>query len=354
MSDETAAGPAGPEQEPVAPQHAQRLMQLISGYWMTQTVRAVAELSLADHAADGAATAAEMARREGADGEATFRLLRTATALGLFTDDGQGRFTPTPLGALLRRGVPGSLREMAMVQGAPFHWQAWGVLPQAVRQGHSAVHAALGLPPGQSAFAYFDEHTDEGALFAAAMANVTGVVQQDIVAAVDTTGVSLAVDVGGSTGALVLAMMQADPALRGAVLELAHLTDEAERQARKAGVGDRFTAVQGDFFQEVPAADLYLLKTVLHDWDDAECLTILRNCRKAALPGARMIVVELVVGKPGEPGIGALVDLNMLATTSGRERDLDEYDALFEATGWRRTSLTRTRSPQVVQELIAV
>ncbi|WP_416960423.1 methyltransferase [Streptomyces sp. Agncl-13] len=351
MSEEEVVGAVG---EAELAQNAMRMLEMISGYWVTQILRATAELSLPDHVAAGAATPEEIAKREGSDPRTTYRLLRAAASLGLFADAGDGRFSVTPMGGLLRKGAPGSLREMAIVQGAPFHWQTWGALPDAVRKGGTQMQAALGLAEGDTVFDYFGKHPEEGGLFAASMANATGMVIDDVSAAVDLDGVSVAVDVGGSTGALVHTLMKTRPELAGMVLDMPHVVDSAVQAAGEAGVLDRFTAVPGDFFEDVPAADLYLLKMVLHDWDDAQCLTILRNCRASAKPGARAVVVESVVDKVGEPGFGALLDINMLAATHGQERDFAEFDALYAASGWQRVSTKPTRTPQFIQELVAV
>lgn len=144
------------------------------------------------------------------------------------------------------------------------------------------------------------------------------------------------------------------PGLQGTVVDLPHVRDSAVEAAKEAGVADRFTAVAGDFFKEVPGADLFLLKQILHDWDDESCLTILRNCRSAAKPGARAVVVESVVGGVGEPSFGALLGMNMVVAAEGQERGFEQFDALYAATGWRRVSTKPTRSPQFVQELEAI
>jgi hypothetical protein len=355
MQDE-AVGPGGGSAETAHP--AMALMEMICGYWVTQTLRTVAELSLADHIAAGAATAEEIARLEGSDPAATRRLLRAAASLGLFRDAGDGRFAVTGLGDLLRTQAPGSFREMAILQGSPLHWQSWSVLPDAVRSGHSQTRTALGLAKDENGFDYLATHPGEAALFAAAMASATAAVTDTVTATVDLDHVFVAVDVGGSTGALVQALMTHQPRLTGMVLELPHVIDSALHAAGKAGLTDRFTAVAGDFFQEVPAADLYLLKMILHDFSDTDCMTILRNCRASAKPGARALVIESVTGatgRPGtQPGFAALQDLNMLAVTGGQERSIEAFDALYAATGWHRVNLTPTGTPHLIQELTAI
>jgi hypothetical protein len=333
--------------------NANTMLEMITSYWVTQTLRAVCDLRITDHLADGATTPAEVAEREGSDPSTTFRLMRAAASIGIlgFAD---GTFTVTELGSLLRAGAPGSLRDMALVMGAPLHWQTWGCLPEAVRRGRNQLPAAFGLPEDASGFDYFATHPEEGALFSAAMSNATDMITEDVATMIELTGVSSAVDVGGAHGALVLTMMRNNPELRGIVLDRTEVVPGAEQAARDAGLADRFTAVGGDFFAEVPAADLYLLKMILHDWNDEDCVRILGNCRASAKPGTRAIVVESLVEPVGEPGFAALLDLNMLAGTNGRERDLAEFDALYAKTGWRRGSQRQTRTAHVIQELTAI
>jgi hypothetical protein len=144
------------------------------------------------------------------------------------------------------------------------------------------------------------------------------------------------VDVGGADGQFILELMAANPGLRGQVLDLPHAVEGARREAEKRGLSDRFSAVAGDFFAAVPAADLYLLKTVLHDWQDDQATSILRSCRSAVHDGGRALVVETVIGEIGKPDFATLSDMGMLCVTGGIERDLEEFDALFAASGWRR------------------
>jgi hypothetical protein len=148
--------------------------------------------------------------------------------------------------------------------------------------------------------------------------------------------------------------MQAHPDIEGLVFDLPHVVAGAQKAAEKAGVSDRFSAVAGNFFEGVPEADYYLLKWILHDWTDEQCRTILSNCRKAATPGARALVIEALVGQVGKPDPVALLDMNMLVVTDGRERGMDELDALFSATGWKRAAVSSTRSLYSLIELEAL
>lgn len=336
-----------------APEEAnakQLLLGMLTGHWVTQIISAAAELSVPDHLAAGARTAQDVAARAGSDPAATFRLMRACASLGLLRPVGDDGFAVTPMGDLLRTDVPLSMRDAALVQGGHSTWQCWGRLTDAVRTGRNQMTEALGM----SQFDYFAQHPREGEAFAAAMAGITALVVEEAVALIDTAGVEMAVDVGGANGTLVQALLLARPELRGAVLELPHAVAGALRQAEQAGLTDRFTATAGDFFAEVPPADLYLLKWILHDWDDKACRTILRTCRAAARPGGRAVVIEVLLGEVGTPNHGALQDINMLCVTEGRERELAEYDALFAATGWRRTAVHPTRSPYSIIDLTAV
>jgi hypothetical protein len=311
------------------------LLGMIHGYWISQVVRAAADLRLADHLADGPRSAQDVAGLESSDPHATYRLMRTCAALGLLSRDEDERFALTPTGALLQSGVPGSLRDHALAFGAPGHWLPWGQLPEAVRKGGTQAPAVL----GNDLFEYLAEHPEEEAQFAASMEALTGSLATDAARVIDVSGVSLAVDVGGGTGVLVRELMRANGGLHGLVLDLPQAAAAARQAADADGLGTRFSAVAGDFFAAVPDADLYLLKAVLHDWDDDSCVRILRNCRAAARPGARLIVIENVIRDLARDRFATLLDMNMLAVTSGQERDLAGYDELFDASGWQRTAV---------------
>jgi hypothetical protein len=327
------AGEAGPSDR-----DRLKLLGMIHGYWISQVVRAAADLRLADHLADGPLSAAEVAARESSDPATTYRLMRACAGLGLLSYDGQlpgARFGLTPFGSMLRAGADGSLRDTALVFGAPSHWLPWGQLPEAVRAGGTQASSVLGA----GLFDYLASQPEEAAQFAGSMAEITATNALDAASVVDTAGVSLAVDVGGATGEVVRSLMRANPELRGMVLDLPQSAEAARQAADQDGLGERFSAVPGDFFAEVPAADLYLLKAILHDWDDASCVRILRNCRDAARPGARLLVIENVILDPARDRFAALLDMNMLAVSTGQERELPAYDELFAASGWKRTAI---------------
>ncbi|MFB9902325.1 methyltransferase [Allokutzneria oryzae] len=335
---------------PAGPPPQARMMSMITGYWVTQIVHAVAELRIADHLADGPRTAAELAELTGSDPDAMFRLLRACASLELASGDEEGRFGTTPLLATLLEGAPHSLRDIAIVHGSPGHWLSWGKFPDAVRAGAPQTRAALGM----DIWEHFVANAAEGERFSNSMTELTAGLSEEIAQLLDTTGVGVAVDVGGANGALLHALMRSDDAMRGVVVDLPSVEETAIAEAEKAGMRDRVTVIGGSFFDPIPNGDLFLLKAVMHNWDDESCVRILANCREALNPGGRVVVVEMPLGPIGEPGFAPLLDLNMLAVVPGRERDLAHYDALFAAAGLHRTKVTPTRSPQSLIEAVAM
>lgn len=329
----------------------ERMMAMVTGFWVTQTVRAAAVYRLADHLAAGTNTAGAIARAEETDPDATRRLMRACASLGLMTsEDGGEHYSATPLLSTLSKDDPNSLRGFAISQAAPGHWLPWGLLPEAVRTGQFQVSAAHGET---TVFDYFAKNLDEAALFTESMSNLSRSVARDVAEVLDTKGVSLAFDLGGASGEVIRGLLKANPDLRGGVFDLPHIVPDAEAAAEADGLSARFTTVGGDFFEKVPAADLYILKWIMHDWDDDDCVRILKNCRAALREGGRVVVVDLLVPEIGVPALAPLMDMNMLGMTGGRERETAEFDALFAAAGLRRTKVTPAGDYAVIEAVPA-
>ena len=325
-----------------------QMIGFIMGYFQTQIAGAIANYSIADHLAKGSATAGEIAAQEGIDPQATFRLLRACASLGLVTYDGD-RFTATPLLGTLRRDVPGSLHSLAVAWVAPGHWQPWGRFTSALRTSAPQTFTAL----GGSLWDYYKQQPEEGAAFTHAMHGFTSGLVNDVVQALDTSNVKLAADIGGASGTLLHGLMAANPHLHGIVVDLPDVVGSAEAAARELGLSNRSTAVPSNFFEHVPTADLYLLKHVLHDWNDDEAVSILKRCRESIQPGGKVVVIEILLGEMGEPALGPLMDLNMMIMCTGRERTLDEYRGLIEKAGFRFSKVKPIRSPMVLIEATA-
>ncbi|MFC3994907.1 methyltransferase [Nocardiopsis sediminis] len=327
-----------------------RMIQMMTGYWVTQVVRTAAELRLADHLYPDGATAAQVAEAESLDAGHTFRFLRACASLGLVGSTDGRRFTATSLLDTLRTDNPGSLRDLALWGGAESHWLPWGRLADTIRAGSTQAEAALGAP----FFDWLSGEPGEAEVFTGAMTAMTRNLAHHLVDVIDLKGATTAVDVGGAGGNLVQTLMQKHPSLAGIVLDLPHVGVDADASAAHLGVADRFTFVGGDFFDKVPSGDVHLLKFVLHDWDDDACVRILRNCRESLEPGGRVLVMELLVGEVGTPGLAPMMDLNMMALLTGRERSADEFAALFERAGLKLADVTPSASAVSVLEATPV
>jgi hypothetical protein len=329
----------------------QEMMDLILGYWATQTIRAIADLSLADHLADGSLTAAEIAGQEGTSVDSTFRLLRAGVGLGLVTADADERFYGTERLDTLRKDAPRSLRPIVLSFNDPELWQRWNGFVASIRNedGHNSgsVESAL--------YNDFAQNPEDGERFSAAMASATSFWSHNIAGVIDTTQVQCVVDIGGANGTLVRLLQQANPALRAVIFDRPAVASWAWVDIARSGFSDRTDVVGGDFFKSVPPGDLYLLKFILHNWGDQQCIEILRQCRQAALPGARIAIIEFIVGDLADPGrLATLDDTAMLAVLGGRSRSLDEFDGLLTAAGLRCTAVRPTTFPQSVIEAIVV
>lgn len=329
-----------------AAQDYERMMGMVTGFWVTQTVRAAALYNFADHLAAGTDTAEAIAEAESTDPDATRRLMRTCASLGLMTSEDGHHFTATPLLSTLQQDDPHSLRYFAISQSAPGHWLPWGRFPEAVRTG---LHQVTAAHEEANIFDYFSKHLEEASFFTESMSNLSRAAALGIAAVLDTKGIGFALDVGGAGGDVIRAMMRANPELNGGVFDLPHIVPAAEEAAKAEGLEGRFSTFDGDFFESVPAADLYVLKYIMHDWDDASCVRILQNCRASLVEGGRIAVVDLLVGEIGKPGLAPLMDMNMLDMTGGRERQIDEFDALFTAAGLRRVSVKTAGAFAVIE-----
>lgn len=327
------------------------MITMVTGFWVSQIVRAAATFNVADHLTAGNDTAEGIAAAESTDLDATRRLIRTCASLGLVTSADGVHFTGTSLLSTLRGDDPNSLRGMALAQAAPGHWLTWGRFPDAVRSGDRQIKAAH--RDSETIFDYFAAHLDEARHFTESMSNLSAAAAIEIAKVIDTHDVDYALDIGGANGEVLRAMMCANPDLRGGVFDLPHVVPDAAAAARKDGLQDRFTAVGGDFFESVPPSDLYVLKCILHDWEDESCIRILKNCRASLQEGGRVVAIDYLVGELGTPGLPALMDMNMLIMTGGKERSIDEFDELFEAAGLCRTSVGQG-GPFAVVETVAI
>jgi SAM-dependent methyltransferase len=319
------------------------MFQMITGYWISQAIGALATHKIVDHLPG---TPADLAKKIGLDEAALARLLRTSASVGILREE-SGRYSATPIGDTLRSDVPGSMRDFAIAQTAPGHWLPWGAFPDAIRTGTRQTTATLGM----EIFDHYAAHPTEGAAFSGAMNSLSMMVASEVARVVDAKSASRVVDIGGAAGTLVLAMLNANPHLSGVLLDLPHVVKESKAKVESA-IGSRCEIVGGDFFSSVPEADIHLLKQVIHDWDDEKSRTILKNCARSLRKGGRVVLIEMIVPADGQPSPAHLMDLNMLVMLPGRERTLDEYTHLLEDAGLKLERVCETRSPFQVIEAI--
>jgi hypothetical protein len=314
---------------------------LITGCWSAQVIHAAVTLGIADRFGAGPMSGAEVAHAAGTHPRATFRLLRAMAALGLCTDLGAGRFELTESGRFLRTDSPSSLAALARHWGTRT-WAALAHLPQTVRTGAAWAHG------GREGFLSMAQRPEEAAVLNRSMVEQTLQVADAIAQAYDFSAFRRVIDLGGGYGALISVLLRAYPHLEGASADLAYMEPEATAFLRASGVGERARFVATDFFQSVPAgADCYLLKYIIHDWDDDDCVTILRNVRSAG-SGAVVLIVERIVPERIEQArehTGVVCgDINMMVATGGVERTEKEYRRLLESAGFEPIRIVPTRS----------
>jgi hypothetical protein len=316
-------------------------LRALGGFRLSRAVWLAARLRLADVIGDGAASAGELAAAGGTDTDAVERLMKALAAFGVFRCEPDGRFRQTPASEVLRSDHPRSQRAWieCLLGGEMF--EAWGAIESSVRTGRPAFDARHGA----SWVEYYREHPDAAALFAEAMSATTNAFEAALLAADAFPSFWLAVDVGGSAGTLLRRLLERHPDARGVLFDLPDVIERLEAE-RTDDLDGRLTTASGDFFQRVPeGGDLYLLKFILHDWDDERAVAILRRVREAVAPDGRIAVVETVLPDTPTEHPGWLFDLNMLTVTGGRERTAGAFAALLADAGCRVERVTPTASP---------
>jgi SAM-dependent methyltransferase len=324
------------------------LLQLIVGKWAMQAVYVAAELGIADRLKDGARGSTDIARECATDPDATYRLMRALSNVGVLEEREGRSFALTPVGEFLRADVPGSLRGYCRFVGYQPTWTAWGETLHSVRTGEPAVDHIF----GENLFDWYTKHLDESAIFDDAMTSLSMLESGAVTSGFDFSGISTLADVGGGRGYLLAAILKANPTMRGILFDLPHVVSGAPPLLREHGVDRRVRPQGGSFLETAPeGADAVILKHILHDWNDDDAIRILRNCHRVLPKGGRVLVVEAVVPPPGQPGFAKLLDLEMLVLTPrGRERTENEFAALFERGGFQLTRVVPTPSAVCVVE----
>jgi hypothetical protein len=338
--------------EPASPEQLQALFQLVLGYQVSQALYVAAKLSLADLLADRPHDVEELAHATTTDAPTLFRLMRYLAGFGVFAEVAPRRFALTGLGAGLRSDIAGSMGAAVLHRLDPSRWQAWGDLLHSVQTGETAFEHVHGM----GLFSYLQQHPDTAAVFDRAMTGSTARSGDAIAGDYDWSGIAQVVNVGGGHGFLLATVLQAYPTLRGVLFDRPEVVANAPAVLAAAGVTARCAVVGGDFFAGVPAgADIYILRFIIHDWDDAHAQAILEQCRRAMDPAGRLLVLERVIGTDYREGLLALHgDMQMLVNLGGRERTEEEYQALFAAAGFRVTNILPLAGPELFSVFEAV
>lgn len=316
--------------------------RILRGYWLSRAVWVAARLRLADAVGDGPADPADVACAAGVDPDALTRVLHALASAGVFEIDDAGHVWPTADSNALRSDDPRSQRTLLDHLLGDENHASWGELAETVRTGRTGFD----LHYGHTWIEHYAAHPAAGRRFAEAMSATTANFEEALMAADPFPRFAVAVDVGGSHGSLLRRLLARDPAARGVVFDLPEVVAQVEDEDLGADLDGRLAAVAGDFFDAVPpGADLYLLKLILHDWDDEHAVAILRTVRAAAPEGARVAIVEAVLPERPDDHAGWWWDLQMLVMTGGRERSRDAYAALLQAAGWRLERVVDTASP---------
>jgi hypothetical protein len=331
------------------------MRDLIAGYWVSRMIYVAAKLGLADLLKKGPRTAEDLATATGVQSSALYRVLRTLASYGVFAEIKGRRFKLTPLGNTLRTDVSASMHGFALMLVEKHVWYAWEQLLDAVQTGDLPFNKIFGVPFYQ----YLEQHPADLKVFGESMTSLSGTENPAIAAgyrtAYTSAGVRTLVDVAGGHGSLLAMILKANPTLNGVLFDVPAVIARAQndRHMTARGVAERCRLEAGDFFESVPAGgDVYIMKYILHNWDDERCVRILQNCRAAMNPKGRVLVADPVISAGNDREWGKLLDIQMMVILSGKERTKEEFAALFKKAGLKLTRVIPTHCPLSIVEAV--
>jgi hypothetical protein len=338
---------ADPPDPAMLPESA-RVLLMATSKWVSQSLYVAAKLGIADLVADEPRTAAELAECTGTDARCLHRILRAIASVGVFAEDTEGRFAQTPMSEYLRANVPGSLRDAVVFFGEDFTWRPYGSILHTVRTGRPAFNHLNGVP---DMFAYFAQHPESQEIFDGAMLALSGDSITNIAEQFDFGGLGTVVDIGGGQGFLVAEILKANPATRAILFDQASVLTGAPAVLARNGVADRAELVPGSFFESIPAGGgAYILKSVLHDWNDDQCVDILSRVRRQIgdRHEARLLVIEAVVPPLNAWGFAKFMDVEMMVNVGGIERTELEWRSLFTRSGFALADIVDINPPNSI------
>lgn len=309
-----------------SPQQVFKQMNLNS--WISQAIYVAAELGIADLLVEGPRTAEELAEQTNVHSGALYRLLRALASVDIFSEDTQYRFSLTPLAENLRSDISNSQRSFAIMMGAEFY-QTWGHILHSVQTGKPAFDKRFGMP----IFQYLTENPERGKIFDATMTDFQRDEIEPMLNAYDFSQFNTVIDIGGGNGQVLFAILNRYPDIRGVLFDLPSMIERARQNAINTILSERYQMVSGDFFVSVPTSgNAYVMRRILHDWNDEKAVTILRHCRDAMHPSGKVLAIENVIPPGNDPNFGKWLDLMMLAI-GGQERTEEQYRLLFSKAG---------------------
>lgn len=344
------SAPASASQQQSNP--ADVIFQAAFGYMNAVCLNAAVELGIPDLLAGGPRPVKELAHDTNTNEDALYRILRLLVSVGIFAEVAPRTFAHTPASGTLRSDAPNSTRALARFVANPFHFRTYAEFLYSVRTGRPCVDVVVGMP----LFDYFAKDQHESEIFNAAMVSISAQVVPAALEAYDFAGIPLLVDVAGGHGSVICPILRKHPQMRGILTDLPRVLETATQCICEHGVQDRLERMPCDIFKSVPAGgDAYLMKNIIHDWDDEKCLTILGNIATAmGAKKGKIILLETVLTASSEPHFSKYLDIEMLAFPGGRERTEAEYASLFERAGFRLTKVVPTKSPMSVIEAVRV
>lgn len=322
------------------------LLGLINGFQVTQAIHVASTLRIADHLKDGPRSAEELAPLTQSHADALYRLLRALAAVGVFKEDESRRFALTPMGDCLRSDSATPIGAWAEYTGSPYVWRTWGHLLHSIRTGENAFQSLN----GQDIWSYRAERPAEGAVFDRAMTELSRGSAEAVIAAYDFSQFYHVVDVGGGRGLMLATILGAHPGMQGTLFDQPGVVAGAKAVLEMHGIADRCRVVGGSFFEKVPeGGDAYVMRVVIHDWDDDDALAILKTCRLAMRETAKLLLIERIVAPANEMPATKFMDLNMLALPGGRERTREEFADLFAKSGFELARVAQAERINVIE-----
>ncbi|MBV8886744.1 MAG: hypothetical protein JO235_22500 [Chroococcidiopsidaceae cyanobacterium CP_BM_RX_35] len=329
-----------------------KILQMMNAYRLSQSISVAAKLGIADFLADGPKSSDELARSTGVHAQSLYRLLRALASFGVFAEDENGLFGLTPRAAMLQTNVPGSIRAYAIVIGEEWHWRMWGDIAYSVKTGEPAFDHLFGMEFQN----YYSQHPEVAKNFDGAMVSVLAMTDAAVMTNYNFSSIGKVVDVGtgGGDGKLIASILKTNPNMQGVFFDLPPRLEPARALIEAEELTSRCELVAGDVFKSFPSGgDAYIIKNLIHDYDDERAVTILKNCHEAIEENGKLLVVEMVLPPGNKPSLAKILDVEALIMTAGAiERTEAQYRELFETAGFKLTNVISTSSPMSILEAV--